>query len=250
MFLTNSRSQSMLARAITSLLTLSTSAAFAQDVNGPLYVWERNHLNAPARSVVREAADGSFRVHTTFDPNGRTYRERTVMSSGTETADYTWDPEARVLTTVRRSSVVGDSTWSDTYDAQGRPVSSMLELLYRGGYSATRYTYQHDGNEQRTFREGELTTVTITTVHSDGTRTVESTRVADGTRSVFHEVERNRAIEAIHYDARGAIASATRFEYAYDVRGNWIRQVRYPWVPALGRYSENGEVRTREIDYY
>lgn len=233
-----------------SLLILGFLGALAQDVNSPLYVWERNHLNVPARSVVRAAADGSFSVHMTFNPNGRSYSERTVMSSSTFTSDYTWDPEIRVLTTNQRSSVVGDSTRTDTHDAQGRLIVSVLELVYRGSYSSSTYTYAYDGNEQRSYREGVLTTITTTTVHADGTRTVEYLNVAEGSRRVFHEVEPNRAREAIHYDSRGAIERATRFEYTYDDRGNWVRQVSFPWVAALGRYSDNGEVSTRVIEYY
>jgi len=121
-----------------------------------------------------------------------------------------------------------------TYNPQGKIVERSLSDADGSRISSNVYAYETDG------KLGKMNEVT--THGRNGSLT---------SRWIYAYDERGNEREWIAYKADGSIRRKEVYAYAYDARGNWVKQVTSEWIPdGEAGYLEPAEAVYQEITYY
>lgn len=127
-----------------------------------------------------------------------------------------------------------------TYDGEGRVITS-------AGFKPSGQTFVPDDSGLGYHKE-------IYLYDSAGRRSVTTQFRQDGSLfrvSVSEYDARGNEVAAATYNADGSLREKSRYEYEFDARGNWVRQITSEWVTEGGKsFFTPTEVSYRTIKYF
>jgi hypothetical protein len=187
--------------------------------------------------------------HTVYlhDDHGRRLAEVTAWADGmfANSSFYEYDDKNRRIRELHFNAphLINHNRYR--YDSQGR----IVEEIY-----SRNYEYEEDSGRLRQFptaTAGYHVTVRYNEKGFIGEKLISDLRGVRKSRSEFDYDLHGQQTEERIYDRKSRLIGRKRYEYSYDVRGNWITETLHWWTfTAGGPHLKQAHSRRRVIVYF